>query len=522
MGKKLIQKSSDGSIDIAKTLARPLRCFKNADAIIPTMIIECGVTGGRTIQAYKRGGKTEGRERFIEQGVSAVVWLFGVKVLNKVGDWFGKNILKLPDLDVDAGVDALRQPFNNVVKNKKTATSIFKFSKIIFSCVATCLFMGAILPKIIHKITNKNLEKDKASENNAQNSNVDKQNQNNTVSQSQNTNQTKNGSLTLMNDFLNEIKTNKNSSPSFKGGIAETLLKITDNLENNNKWRLMSTDTGVVLGRTLNGRNKYESLEFLFRDTTSIYFYMFATPHIVKLLNKLAGNTDIHPEALLEMREHLNSALQNEGGKLTSAEFLEKAIGKKGTVPDGFFNPAGKKALKVIGFDDFVEKMGSKLSEAQIEKLKGMTELQPIADGKRVLTKMQIEDALSEGGWLTDPKFIKKALNKATFGRSDNIRKFVSIEKLENIRNSFDSFAQNIAKYADKHNSGVVTEEIIKKASNSNVIKNLSFIVLGTAFSIFGLAYLIPKIQYKITEKLTGSKAFPGTMNYDDDKNKKA
>ncbi len=126
--------------------AKPLSTFKNPDKILPILLIESFVTGGRTYEAEKRGGKTEATERFVEQGVSAVVWLWGVKVLNKVGDFIGKNIMGLKDLDIDVGEDALRRPFKDLVTDKKTATAAFKFGKIFGSAALSTLFIGFVLP----------------------------------------------------------------------------------------------------------------------------------------------------------------------------------------------------------------------------------------------------------------------------------------------------------------------------------------------------------------------------------------
>ncbi len=108
-------------IDTAKLSkwAKPLSTFKNPDKILPILLIESFVTGGRTYEAEKRGGKTEATERFVEQGVSAVVWLWGVKVLNKVGDFIGKKIMGLKYLDVDVGEGRLRGPFKVFGTDKK-------------------------------------------------------------------------------------------------------------------------------------------------------------------------------------------------------------------------------------------------------------------------------------------------------------------------------------------------------------------------------------------------------------------
>ena len=54
------------------------------DAMGPIIALEATVTAGRTLQAYKRGGKDEARERLIEESTGAIVWLGGVKFLNWV------------------------------------------------------------------------------------------------------------------------------------------------------------------------------------------------------------------------------------------------------------------------------------------------------------------------------------------------------------------------------------------------------------------------------------------------------
>ena len=40
-------------------------------AMLPLIALECFVTGGRTIQAYQRGGFDEARERFTEEAIGA-------------------------------------------------------------------------------------------------------------------------------------------------------------------------------------------------------------------------------------------------------------------------------------------------------------------------------------------------------------------------------------------------------------------------------------------------------------------
>ena len=88
-----------------------------SDAMGPVIALESTVTGGRTAQAYKRGGEDEARERFIEEGTGAVVWLGGVKFINNcIGDPILKKIF---GAEFDVGTDkVLRTPFQNYLKKK--------------------------------------------------------------------------------------------------------------------------------------------------------------------------------------------------------------------------------------------------------------------------------------------------------------------------------------------------------------------------------------------------------------------
>ena len=105
---KKYQVSNKGAREIVRTLA-------DQDALASTILLESAVTGGRGYNAYKRGGSAELRERAFDDIVSAVFWMKGVDIFNKIGDKIGTHILKLPTTEFDVGKDALRTPFNNLV-----------------------------------------------------------------------------------------------------------------------------------------------------------------------------------------------------------------------------------------------------------------------------------------------------------------------------------------------------------------------------------------------------------------------
>ena len=60
-------------------------------AILPVLLLEATVTGGRTYQAYKRDGFVEARERVTEESLGAVFWLFGATMAGKLFDKLGQK-----------------------------------------------------------------------------------------------------------------------------------------------------------------------------------------------------------------------------------------------------------------------------------------------------------------------------------------------------------------------------------------------------------------------------------------------
>ena len=127
------------------------------DAKAPIVGLEATVTGGRTVQAHKRGGEDESRERLIEESTGAVVWLWGVSVLN----WIGDKILNLLfGGNFDVGTDkVLRTPFKNFMKKnppKKFSSgqvAFIKAIKVLASVIIADAFIGLVVPPLNQKLT---------------------------------------------------------------------------------------------------------------------------------------------------------------------------------------------------------------------------------------------------------------------------------------------------------------------------------------------------------------------------------
>ncbi len=454
-------------------VAKPLGQFYNANATIPTLVIETGVTLGRAHEAKKRGGTPEAIDRLVEQGISAVVWIYGVKFLKNIGDFLGKKFLNIKDLNFDIGFDELRNPTKYI--NKKALG--FKASNILISTAIATYFIGSILPKMNNAILDKILKKNKKEEEKT------KQNSKQTTLKQ-----------TTLEEFKNKTKKNNLSFTS----LFSTVVNGAHILENNSAARLLITDTGVIAGRFHNAPNKYRKIEGLFRDIASIYFYLLATSHIVFGLNKITKNTDINPKALEKTLEMLSQKIK-ENPDMKVEDFLSQATKKADDISKTALDELFK-GKKVISVDDFI-KTFPELSK----KAKDMAAMQYIENGNGVLSYQQALDALSTS-WTSEADFLKETLKYATGKEIDSKTCFVSSRELNKMRKSIDSFIENLSEPLKQH--GKLDFDFIEKYANKTLKKSFGFNVVGTAISMYALGILIPKIQYAITRKLTNENKF--------------
>ncbi len=471
-------------INLKKT-AKTLSWFKNPANIVPIAAIEAAVTVGRSYRGYKRGGKEELRERVFEESICGLFWLFGADLLRKGINKVGAKVLgnKVGNLNVDIGYDELRNPFGTISKSLQKTTGIFKVASTLVSVLATTMLVGFGLPKIKQKMTNMiNKNKPKAPEVQEAPKNVDVQDNK------------------LISDKISAdsgIKQIENKL-SFKGDILSKMLLLSHNIDNNSAVRLVSTDTGIVAGRTLSARNPDEAREYLFRDTTSSYFYTFATGNIIMLLNALTKNKDIQPNELVELCDELKKRMPEN----MSLEDFAKATFKKDDI---------SKKLANITFDKKnvieLDKLKDILNKEEFEKATKLASLQPKRDGKSLLTKLQVEDIFSSS-WLSDPEFLSKATKSATWGKSEDPERFVSRKQIDKARTILDKFTEGAYKKLKKQKDTISYQDI-ENYAKKNILKSSAFFALGTAISVFALAWAIPKIQTELTAKRTGKNENP-------------
>lgn len=505
--------NSSNNISFARGgLASFITNMTKADALAPIVALECTVTGGRTIQAYKRGGKEEARERIIEETTGAIVWLWGVKVLNEWGDKILSKYLGTPGQNFDVGTDkVLRTPFKNYMKDgikrkiSPNAVAALKGLKVCSSILIANLFIGFVVPRLNHYLTNVILRDKKEKEQEAK--------------------------ALMQVPGISQSASDKKDNTAFKGSGVAALNVFTNAIENTNTGKLLSTDFGVAGGRMINARTKEERNEIAFRDLGSIYFYMWASGHVGNLLNlaESGRTTRLNPETANILHDHLIKFLESKGGSLSVEEFKKLAQGMKDSMiklPENIAFEEGKlslfdkmlnslrtkkiEPLKVVK----VSELEGKFDKAVMDRIRKMSKLQPLREGEAVITKQQIIDALNVAE-INNPELLDKVFSNFTKGASKDPYKYISNSKLYKLKSQMNDYITDICKQAK---DGKVTKDLLSKTKNKNIIYSGINFAAGFAVAAAFLSTIIPKMQYLMTRKKTGLNVFPGTYDYEHDK----
>lgn len=504
-------------------------------SIAPVILLEAFVEAGRTYQAYQRGGFTEARERLTEEMTGALFWFSGVPLFNSLIDKFvGKKLFKLPETDFDTGKDAVRDPFRNYMNKFKNQLKIdpkkaekviagYKFGKVMTSILLANALVGFVLPKANQAITKHIMKKQKAEE-----TTKPKTNSQNQANQSEKNNTQP---QYTMDKFMKQDK-----NVSFGAVSPQTLMSLAYSFENNPKYGLISTDAGVWVGRGVSARNNHERTEVLFRDISSSYFYMFNMPVVAFFLNKLqtGSGTRLDPIAAQQVTDLMQEVLKANDGKMSTDDFRTAMLGNRDNA--AYITPKLQKAIRegngTVELDKFTELLNdvkSKYPEIDIERFKksakGMSELQPKLSGKAIVTAKQIADIFTDGA-VNIPDFLKNVFRCSTSDQNlftgsisepvfDKDLRFIHKETFIKKQQEIEHYIQSVIK---KAKNGEITKELLEKARKENFGKNAFNWGIGFAISAAFLSTFIPKIQYWITRKATGSNAFPGTADYSNEK----
>ena len=459
------------------TKTSPLRKFvtklDRKGAVLPVLLLEATVTGGRTYQAYKRDGFVEARERLTEESLGAIFWLFGAAIAGYLFDKFGQKFMKIPKDMPAVGVDEVRTPFKNYM-NKKDPNH----------------------EKAPNPYTNRLTIKDARSIFSAKGVSI------NAVD-----------NFKALMDKDNPLKASSlstnSSKPSFKGSV-ERLLRIVQNFDENRVWQLLGTDVGTVSGRTINARNNDERVEIMFRDIVSIPFYVFTMPLIVKFMSKhdkFKGlNTDLNPMSAMETHNKLVTKMGAVGiSEMTPEAFREFALGNvengvklfkkvfSEQFPQrdefvtkklfGFIPVKEKQPIRTITLSEFEELVNKNKTEfkdpEQIKNLaQRMSGLQPerynekLKTFEKILTETQIEDVL-KGGAAREPEFLKDILDNIFEGKLIDVNNSKSLAK--KTRPLFDPYRYISQESVEKNRQKIIdyVEAIIKDAKDN--ARNVDF-----------------------------------------------
>lgn len=108
------------------------------------------------------------------------------------------------------------------------------------------------------------------------------------------------------------------------GAAGQTLSKVGHWIENTDYGSILVTDAGIMAGRCTVAarRSPFESLEIMFRDGLSLYFYVLCVPHLTGLLNKainpaLQASIKMDPFAAEKMNELIMARATKMADKVT-------------------------------------------------------------------------------------------------------------------------------------------------------------------------------------------------------------
>lgn len=492
--------------------------------LLPLIMLEGFVEAGRTYQAYKRGGFTEARERITEEFLSALCWFGTIPLIDKIIDnTVGKKILKLPKESFDVGVDSARDSMKNyILKHPERFKSLeegqqllskYRVGKIATAIASGVALVGLALPKFNQALTKM------LSNKNSNNQTVENQN--------------KSFVAPTIDKFINNSKSKKDVA--FTGN---NLMGLLNFVENSSKFQLISEDVGVTTGRSYSARNKYERNEILFRDIASSFFYMFNMPVWAAVCNKIQHGEWTRLDAVsAEMTEkHLTNLINENGGKM-SIEAFEKNVFGDNQISNKVLNKINNLKdgrIELSKFNKILDRLSVKNPELKnnVEALKvtaeKMSGLQPELAGKKILTAAQLKDLL-KGGYINSPEYMhdlykvattKDHLFKPNKSTYQGLFDYVSEKSILGNKKKAVAFVKGIVSKAKKSGSEITADMIIK-ASKNNYRANAFNMISGFAISALFLSTLIPKMQYLLTKKATGTNEFPGTAEYDNLKNNK-
>lgn len=479
-----------------------------SDGFLPVIALEAFVEAGRTYQAYQRGGFDEARERITEEFSGAVFWMGGVTALNWLFEKLGQKFLKLPNKAVDIASDSVRNPLGNYLNSETTKNgkkilektmARFKFTKVISSVLIANAFIGFVLPKINQSITR------------SYHKNKPQQPHPNSFNQQ-----------VTMDNFIKQSDSENNNKDKKDVPFGMNLLSVANKFESDRNYKLLAVDAGTASGRAYSARNNDERVEILFRDLTSIYFYMFNMNNMNNWLNRMEQNgnpTRLDPVSAEFASKYMENYFEDIDAKSVNVDrFAKDMLGEKVELPKSLQDKFTGKGTRIIDLEVFKNELKNIVSADKLDEAKQiadkMSKLQPQIKGISILTEGQAKDILA-GGHINNPTFLREFF-KNTFGNKFMDKySYVAQNDLDSVKKQLVDYVDSIISTAKKTSAKEVTLDMISKASKKNLKMNAINWGAGFVTSALFLSTFIPKLQYQITKWRTGSNEFPGTKEFE-------
>lgn len=447
---------------------------KTQSSLLPVAIKDSADIVGRTAMAKKEGGEHEARERLIEETSTSLVWLGGIPlsrwlfdkcVINPLG-FDSKTNLELSDKNKNThqnlkkNIDSIKDiKFKDAKLNKlaeKLGDSASKELKILgksFNRYKSLQVIKAIVTTAIPMVL---LSHTLVKMNFELTDKIKKKE--------------------LEEKYKKPVVANQPNKKdvnfsSLKSFMVETFspVALATSATNNPLANMGALDFAISGGRIANARNTNEKIEYGIKEGGIIFFIYMGGKLIQDGLEWCAKkifktNVNLSPTLLEDTKE---------GGFKTKVKEMVADPSKKAEWLN-FDTKKEKEILDIIHSDLKCETKGFKNGEFVNPVLK--------AAQKTGLIKL-LETV--EGKFVLDP------------------RKYIDTSKISDLNQDVAAFTEN----AGKHSA---LDKFFNKAKN---IKRAS-LLLNLAICNIAVGYAVPKLQYMVREKRTGTKMAPGFEKY--------
>lgn len=238
-------------------------------------------------------------------------------------------------------------------------------------------------------------------------------------------------------------------------------------------------------------------------------------------LNKIEQKgvgTRLDPVSAEFTTKYMEEYFKSKGANSVNVEtFAKEMLGADRDIPESLKGKFEGDKIKIISLEDFKTELDNLVPKKDVNKFTKtaveMSKLQPQVNGLSILTEGQVRDILN-GGHLNNPEFLQEFFKNRFGGKFMEQYKFVAQNDLDAHKKELLHYVNSIIEKA-RAGSGEVTEKFVRKASNTNLKMNALNWGAGFVTSALFLSTIIPKLQYMITKLRTGSDAFPGTKEFE-------